>query len=226
MPITSLTAVDLFGGTSASESEKIAQLCTERHYSAGRTIFSRGDPADALFVIKEGLVRLVALADKGTETIVNILKPGAVFGELLLSEEKRAFSAVAATEVRVSAISRRNFLEILSTTPSVSANFIRLLSTRLARVERMFADFGHTWSYHRLARTLLELAEEHGAHAAGGTLIAIRVTHEDLANLIGTTRETVTNQLGKFRKKGLLKRQGRQIVVDVPRLKEYFRTDN
>lgn len=225
MPTTPLSAVDLFKDTSDVERDRIARLCTERRYAAGKSVFSKGDPADALYIVEDGLVKLVSLSDKGTETIVNIFKQGNLFGELLLSEDKRSFSAVAATDARVTAIPRRNLLEILSTVPAVSFNFIRLLSMRLARVERTFAGFGHTWSYHRLAKVLLELAAEHGTKAEGGTLIAMRVTHEDLANLIGTTRETVTNQLGRFRREGLIARRGRQLVVNVARVTAYLKEE-
>lgn len=220
MPLSFPKAVELFEGTSDMDAETIARLCAERRYSRGKTIFSRGDPADAVYIVKDGLVKLVSVSPGGTETIINILKPNTIFGELLLAEDKRAFTAVAETDCAVTMIPRRAFVEILSTVPRVAANFIRLLSKRLARVQRTFADYGHTWSYDRLARVLLRLSEEHGAKVPEGMLITLRITHEELANLIGTTRETVTNQLGKFQRQGLLKRQGRQIIVDVPRLRE------
>src|SRR5512135_256385 len=98
MPFSYTTADELFQGISEPESRKIAALCAERRYRKGATIFSRGAPADSLYIVKEGKVRIVFLSGKGTETILHILKQGAVFGELLLSEEKRAMTAVAATD--------------------------------------------------------------------------------------------------------------------------------
>jgi CRP/FNR family transcriptional regulator, cyclic AMP receptor protein len=110
---------------------------------------------------------------------------------------------------------------LLASIPTVSKNFIRLLSKRLAKVEKEFGDFGHTWSYDRLSKILLQLCEEHGRETPGGTLIPLRLTHEDLANLIGTTRETVTNQMIRFRRMGLVKNQDRFLVVNKTRLKEF-----
>lgn len=221
MPLSFITVDDLFQGLTEAESQKVARFCADRRYRKGATIFSKGDPADSLYIIKEGKVRIVFLSAKGTETILHILKQGAVFGELLLSEERRALTAVAGTEVLVTTIQKRSLMDLLATVPTVSRNFIRILSKRLAKVEKEFGDFGHTWSYHRLTQVLLQLCDEHGQEIPQGTVIPLRLTHEDIANLIGTTRETVTTQLNRFRRMKLVSRQGRNIVVHRRRLEEY-----
>ncbi|OGR22070.1 MAG: hypothetical protein A2559_11130, partial [Deltaproteobacteria bacterium RIFOXYD2_FULL_66_9] len=189
MPLSVNTAVELFHGISETDAQRVARLCAERKYPKDATIFSKGDPANALFIVKEGKVRILSLSDKGAETIVHILKEGEIFGELLLSEEQRAFTAVAGTDALVTVLSKGNLVELLAVLPAIAKNFIRLLSRRLANVEREFGEFGHTWSYNRLAKVLLRLCEEHGKETPKGTLIPLRLTHEDLANLIGTTRE-------------------------------------
>ena len=218
------TVVELFQGIPDIEAQKVARLCTERQYRKGTTIFSKGDPAHSLYIVKDGRVRILSLSDRGTETIVHILKQGAIFGELLLSEEKRAFTAVAGTDALVTVLSKASLEELLGSIPAISKNFIRLLSKRLAKVEREFGDFGHTWSYHRLVKVLLQLCEEHGQETPKGTVIPLRLTHEDLANLIGTTRETVTNQMIRFRRMGIVKHQDRFLLVNKPRLEEFGRS--
>lgn len=218
-----ITAVDLFQGISDPEARRVARLCTERQYRKGTTIFSKGDPAHSLYIVKEGNVRILSLSDKGAETIVHILKEGAIFGELLLSEERRAFTAVADTDARVTVLSKTGLLELLAAIPTVSTNFIRLLSKRLATVEKEYGDFGHTWSYNRLRKVLLRLCEEHGRETPEGIVIPLRLTHEDLANLIGTTRETVTTQMIRFRRLGLVKSRDRFLVVDKRRLAAFDR---
>ena len=222
MPLSVLTAVDLLRGISEADAQRVARLCAERRYPQGTAIFSRDDPADFLGIVKEGLVKLASLSDKGAETTLHILKQGEMFGELLLAEERRAFTATAATDVVVTVVSRRNFLELLSSIPALAGNFIRLLSRRLVKVEREFAAFGHTWSYHRLAMVLLDLAKEHGVKTPKGTKIPVRLTHEDLAKLIGTTRETVTTQMNKLSRKGLIRRDARFIVIDRPKLLKFI----
>lgn len=224
MPLSVNTAVELFQGISETDVQRVARLCTERKYRKGATIFSKGDPSNALFIVKSGKVRILSLSDKGTETIVHILKEGAIFGELLLSEEQRAFTAVAGTDALVTVLPKGSLVELLTAIPTVSKNFVQLLSKRLAKVELEYGDFGHTWSYTRLKNVLLRLCEEHGKETPKGTLIPLRLTHEDLANLIGTTRETVTTQMIRFRRMGLVKRQDRFIVVNKPRLEEFGRS--
>lgn len=223
MPMSFPTAGELLRGFSEAETREFARLGTERRFPAGMTIFSKGDPADSLCILREGYVRLVSISEQGAETILHLLKPGTIFGELLLSEGLRAFTAVAESEAVISFLPKAGFLKFLASFPNGSLNFIRLLSDRLVRIERTFAEFGHTWSYHRLARALLRLAEDHGERTPDGTVIGLRVTHEDLANLIGTTRETVTNQLGRFRRLGLLKK-GRRLVLNEDRLRRFVQT--
>jgi CRP-like cAMP-binding protein len=216
------TGLELFKGVSVAEQERISRLCAERRYSRGATIFSEGDPSDSVFILVEGLVELFSVSPKGGETILYILKPDEIFGELLFSEERRAFNAVASTDTIVTVIPRRNFKEILNSFPTVAWNFIRLLSRRLVRAERDLAGFGHTWSYHRLGKVLLQLSREHGVPTPNGTLIPLRLTHGDLAKLIGTTRETVSTQINRFKKLGLLKRGSTRFVVDTDRLAKFL----
>ena len=224
MPLSVLTAVELFRGVPERDREKISRLCVDRRYPGKATIFARGDPGDSLFLLKEGVVRICSVSEKGGETILHILKPDAIFGELLFSEERRALTAIAGTDVVVTVIPRKNFLEILRSVPVVAENVIRLLSMRLSKVEKEIADFGHTWSYNRLAMVLLELAEEHGVETPAGTRIRLRLTHEDLAKLIGTTRETVTTQVNRFRKNGLVGREGSFFLVNRKELESFLRS--
>ncbi len=223
--ISPLTDAAQLAGVSGAERRRISRLFEERRYAAGSAIFVKGDPADFVGFVKSGLVKLVTESHGRGETLLHILKPGDVFGELLLSEDTRAFTALAGTDADVETISRGNFLRLLSSHPAVSLNFIRVLSRRLVGVERAVADFGHTWSYHRLAKVLLRLADDHGVPAPAGTRIPLALTHAELANMIGTTRETVTAQLIRFKRLGFLRREGRHFVVDRPRLTGFLRAE-
>ena len=223
--VARLTATGLFEGISEEEARKVARLCSERAYPKGATIYSEGDPSDAVYILKEGLVKIISFSEKGAETILHILKPDEIFGALLLAEQTRPFTAVALEDAVVTIIPRERFLELLSLVPTVALNLIKLLSHRLKKVSRELAEFSHSWSYHRLAKVLLELCEEHGDEVPAGTLITLHLTHEDLANLIGTTRETVTTQVNKFERMGLLKRQDRQFIVNRARLTEFIHSE-
>src|SRR5659263_494100 len=129
MPLTYNTAVELFQGISGIETQRVARLCAERQFRKGATIFSKGDPANALYIVKGGKVRILSLSDKGTETIVHILKEGSIFGELLLSEEVRAFTAVAGTDALVTILSKGSLVELLGSIPTISQNFCLLYTS-------------------------------------------------------------------------------------------------
>ncbi len=225
MSLQRLSAVELFGGVSERETRKITELCAERRFRGGATIFGEGDLCESLYILKSGVVKLISISSKGSEAILQILRPGQVFGELLLSRERRAFTALATEDSVVVLISRQNLKKLLSVVPVLALNFIQVLSRRLAEVEYGMAESSHTWSYHRLARVLLNLSEQYGEEVPTGTLIRLRLTHEDLANLIGTTRETVTTQLNRFTRMGLLSRRARQFVVSQPRLNRFIHTE-
>ncbi len=197
----------------------------EKRFPQGATIYAEGAPSGSIYILQSGLVKLISLSEKGQETILHILKPGDVFGELLLSQEKRAFTAIAVESALVTMIPREDFLKLLSLAPEVALNFIRMLSKRLAGVERGLAESSHTWSYHRLAKVLLHLSEQYGEEVPTGTLIKLPLTHEDLANLIGTTRETVTTQLNRFSRMGLLNRRARRLIVTRRRLTEFIHSE-
>lgn len=221
MPLPFQSARELFRGLPGPEEGRIAELLKEKEYPRDAALFYEGSPNEFLYIVRKGLVKLVSLSEKGAETILHILREEDVFGELLLVEGKRPYTAIAATDVAVNTLSRKHFLEVLAGCPAFAHNYARMLSLRLMQVEREFSGMIHAWAYHRLAKELLHLAEDIGIDTRDGTRIALRLTHEDLANLIGTARETVTIQLNKFEEMGLIHREGRNIVVDRSRLREY-----
>jgi CRP-like cAMP-binding protein len=222
--VSSIDGLELLWGVPEPEAGRIGALLVERRFPQGSRIFAPGDPGDSVFILQEGLVKLLTVSHKEAETLLHILKPGEIFGELIFTEEARAFTAVAVTDVTVSLLSRADLIGLLAAVPALALNFIRLLSRRLVKMERIVAEFGHTWSYHRLARGLLRLADEHGIPTPSGVLIPFPITHVELAKLIGTTRETVTAQLIRFRKDGLLRREGRHFVVNRSRLVDFIRS--
>lgn len=222
MPLPFQTSEELFRGIPEGEARKILTLCFERRFPPDSAIFHEGDPANALCIVKSGLVKLVSLSEKGTDSILHILRPGEIFGELIVNEARRPFTAVAMTDATVSILKRKDLLDLFSALPLFLRNFLGMLSARLLRVEQDFADLLNAWAYHRLARELLHLAGDLGVESPGGTVIPLHLTHEDLSNLIGTARETVTIQLHKFEEMGLIRREGRRIIVNRPRMEEYL----
>ncbi|MGE5247297.1 MAG: Crp/Fnr family transcriptional regulator, partial [Verrucomicrobiota bacterium] len=148
--------------------------------------------------------------------------PGELFGELILIDEPRPFAAIALTDIVVAFLPSEKLRHLLSASPGLSRNYLRLVSLRLHEMERSFPTLVHLWPHHRLARELLHLAEDLGNETPRGTRMALRLTHEDLANLIGSSRETVTLLLHKFEEMGLVWREGRDLLLRRKKLEEYL----
>lgn len=214
---------ELFRDLANREFRLIDRRMEEKRFPKGTAIFRGAAPGDSLYVLKEGLVKIVAYSGRGAGTVIYLLRPHDVFGELLLSEERRPFHAMAVTDVRVGVLGRRHFVELLSQVPRFRMNFIRVLSSRLARVEKGVTEFHHARSSHRLARVLLRMCGEDEEETAGGVLLRPPLTHADLAEMIGTTRETVTIQMNRFRRWGLVAARNRHLVVNRSRMADYLR---
>ena len=215
---------ELFLGLTEEESGKVTRRMEEIRFLRGGTIFRKDDPGDSLFALKEGLVKLVAPSEKGAGTILYIFRPTDIFGELLVVEERRPFTALALTDVLAGVLSREDFIELLSGIPRVRLNFIRILSRRLAQIEKGVAEFSHASASQRLAKVLLQICGEHGEETPGGVLLRLSLTHAELAEMIGTTRETVTNQMNRFHRMDLVWNHDRHLVVNRRRMADYVRS--
>ncbi len=217
-----LAANRLFEGLSPPERERAIASCIRKRFARGERIFSTGDRPEFLYLLEAGHVQLVSLEESGAERILNVFRPGDVFGEILLSVDRRPFDAVAVDEARVAIMSRATFLELLHTSPLCGMNFIRLISDRLFDTERDLAALSRTWTRPRLVHLLLKLADNLGQPTPQGTLITVPVTHETLASMIGASRVRVTSYLSQLRREGLLAKQGRLMVIRTEGLKGWL----
>ncbi len=179
-------AGELWQGLSPEEHQQIARVCPERRFSKGGTIFAPGDEPDALYVLKSGLVTLSHLSEGGQESILRVFGPGDVFGELFLTVPARPFLARALTDCVATVIPRETFLRLVSAVPRLGFNFTCILSRHLAELALDRAQSSHKWSSQRLALTLLKLGTAHGVKEQAGTAIALPLTHQILADMIGT----------------------------------------
>lgn len=212
-PEVPLMANRLFDGLPPQERDRAMGACIRKRFSRGERVFSAGDRPEFLYLLEAGHVTLVSTDEKGAERILNIFRPGDVFGEILFSVEQRPFDAVAMDEARIAILPRAAFLEFLQRSNQWGLNFIRMVSDRLFVAERDLAALSRTWTRPRLVHLLLKLAENLGEPDAEGTLIRVPITHEALANMIGASRVRVTSMLSQFQREGLLTKRGRFMVV-------------
>ncbi len=212
-------ASELWQGLSPEQREQVGRLCPERRFSKGSTIFAPGDAPDSLYVLMSGLVTLSHLSEGGQESILRVFGPGDVFGEIFLTVPARPFLAKALTECVVTVIPRNTFLQLVAAIPRMGFNFTRVLSKHLAEMALDRAEASHKWSAQRLALTLVKLGVVHGVEQKGWTAIMLPLTHQIVADMIGTSRETVTRDLRRLRRQGVVRQRGRTLVIKMSRLK-------
>lgn len=218
-----LSQVTLFHALTSDERQALATCLRRRHYAKGQIIFVQGDPGTSLYLIDSGRVKIVLTSDEGKERVLAILGPHDFFGELaLLDGEPRSADAVAQEPCQLWLLQRADFLRYLETRPQVASLLLAVLSRRLRRTNQVVQEAAFLDVPARLARLLLELAEEPGQPGAGGGVIAARLTQSELAGLIGATRESVNKWLGYYERQGLIRCQRGQILVRQPQgLREY-----
>jgi CRP/FNR family transcriptional regulator, cyclic AMP receptor protein len=192
----------------------LAQLTTRRTYPKDTAIFYENEQGDSLFLIVSGRIKVTILGDDGREVILSTLGPGDFFGEMaLLDNEPRSATAIAIIETELLSLSRSDFESFMTRNPSMSIALIRVLTARLRHANHQISTLALLDVYGRVARVLLEMAREEGRRLKDGRITFRRATHQEIANRIGTTRETVTRMLKDLERQSLIVVEGKEIVL-------------
>ncbi len=210
-----LKRINLFHSFKEETLEKLCNLAVETTYQRGQVILGPDDPGDTIYVLRGGRVKLSRFDDRGKEITLAILEEGEFFGEEALAHGERGNGyAEAVDECLVCQVSRTDFEHILAENPDVALAVARQMSERLLGARSQIEALAFHDVPQRLAGALVQLAERHGHHETSGKVrIHLRVTHQELANLIASTRETTTSLLNRFRRDGLLETEGRFFVL-------------
>jgi CRP/FNR family cyclic AMP-dependent transcriptional regulator len=199
------------------DKDEMASMMKERNIKKKGFVYSEGDRADTLYILKEGRIKITHLTEDGRELTIDIIEPGDIFGELTLAgEEERETSAEALADSFICTISRKNFEAFLSMRPHLSLTITKWMGLRLRRIENRFENLIFQDVRTRLTTLLKDLAEKYGEDIEGGRKIAIKLSHQELANLIGATRETVTLELNNMKRRGDIVMEGREFVLPPP----------
>jgi CRP/FNR family transcriptional regulator/CRP/FNR family cyclic AMP-dependent transcriptional regulator len=194
-----LAGVELFSELDGEELAAVATVAQVKSLSKDTVVFHAGDPADAVFVVASGKVKIEVTSSDGREFILTILGAGQVFGEMaLLESAPRSASVITATAVELLVISRDDFHHLLATEPPISRKLLAILSQRLRRANSKMESLAYMDVAGRLARYLLDLARDHGQRIGNGWIVVRRPTHADIAHSIGTSRETVSRLINEF----------------------------
>jgi CRP/FNR family cyclic AMP-dependent transcriptional regulator len=188
-------------------------------------LFAEGDQGDRLYVIVEGKIKLGRTSGDGRENLLAILGPGEMFGELSLFDPgPRTATATAVADSRLIGLGHDALQPWLMRHPEVSIQLLHALARRLRRTNETLADLVFSDVPGRVAKALLDLSTRFGRPAEDGVLVAHELTQEELAQLVGASRETVNKALADFAGRGWLRLEARAVVLlDVERLRRRAR---
>jgi CRP-like cAMP-binding protein len=212
-----LERVPFLAALERSALEHLARVVARRRFEKGDTIFQKEDEGQSLFIVEDGAVRIYVPGLQGADLTLAILGPGDFFGDLsLLDGQPRSAGADAMQETRALILERTDFLDLIRSRPEAALAVMAVVSKRLRETDEMASDLAFLDVGGRLAKRLLELASSHGVRREDGTLLDVNITQEQLANMIGVTRESVNRNLANFRRLGLIANQGRRIIISDP----------
>ncbi len=202
--------------------EEAGVRVAERHFGAKDLIFAPGDPDGHLYFLLSGTVRLYKIYGQYKEATVALLKDGGVFGELSLEEGSRqGVFAEALTDARVAVVRKAVLAEAIRRSPWFAVKLLSCFSERLRHSDAVIESLLDREVSARLATLLVHLADRFGETETNGagTVLKVRLTHQDLANMIVSTREAVSKVMSEFQRDGLIEVRNRRIAIS-PRLAE------
>ena len=224
MDASFLRNVSLFESLNTEELEALAQMTITRNFSKDNVIILAEEEGDALFIIEEGRVKVSILSEDGREVILSMLGDGAVFGELsLLDGKPRSANVIATEDTNLVMLRRQDFLQLVFKVPQIAIALLAELASRLRRTDRQIEGLALLDVTSRISETLLQLASDRGVETEVGVIIQNRPTHQELANMSGTTRETVSRVLKRLEGQGYITCKGR--TISIMREENWIRAD-
>ncbi|HLC29407.1 MAG TPA: Crp/Fnr family transcriptional regulator, partial [Dehalococcoidia bacterium] len=211
---TLLAGIPLFADLAPEELQSLGRRARRQVFQTDETIFYQDDPGQSLYCVTSGIVRIVLSSKEGREAVLVLLRPGEFFGELSLFDgQPRSASAIAMGPTEVAILRRDDFLSFLQEHPQAALTVLAVLSRRLRRTDDLIGDAVFLDLPVRIAKKLLELAETFGEQVEQGVEIAIRLRHQDLANMVGGNRESVSRYLASLEGQGLIRVEKQRITL-------------
>lgn len=220
-----LSKAPLFEALDEQGAKALRANVTEVRLARGQTLFNEGEVGDRLYVVLEGKIKLTRTSPDGRENLLSVLGPSEMFGELSLFDPRpRTASASAVTECRLAGLGHDDLRPWLTGHPEVAVQLLRALAQRLRKTNDVMADLVFTDVPGRVAKALLDLAERFGQPSETGLHVHHDLTQEELAQLVGASRETVNKALADFAARSWLRIEARAVVIlDIERLRKRSR---
>lgn len=224
MDITLLKKVPIFSQLNDEELEKIRGLCVTKKYGKDRLILIEEDTGSSMFLLQKGRVKVSRMSDDGREVILSILESGDFFGEMSLLDGKvRSASVTAIEDSEVLLLRRGDFLRLLEDYPQIAISLLKELAARIRRSDTQIKSLSLQDAMGRVASTLIMLAEDHGKIRHGQLVISRIPLQQDLANMAGTSRETISRVFKYLEEEKLIHRDRRKLLIpDYAKFKRMF----
>ncbi|MBI2266155.1 MAG: Crp/Fnr family transcriptional regulator [Armatimonadetes bacterium] len=211
MEITeALKSVPLFSSLGEEQILLLSRNAVKRGYKKGAILWQKEEKNTGLYVLLAGLLKVVEIHEDGRELTLNIMRPGDSVGEMsLLDGRPHSATVVALEDSECFVIRRDDFLDLFRRNPEIAVSLLNLLAERLRSLSLSATDFKFLDVYHRVARRLLLLCSQSGERE-------LRISHQELANLVGATRENVTRVLDDMEKKEWIRMKKQKILIENP----------
>jgi CRP/FNR family transcriptional regulator, cyclic AMP receptor protein len=220
-----LRRAPLFDGLDDEGARTLRRQMAELKLSRGEHLFMEGDDGDSLYVVIDGKMKLTRAAADGRENLLSVIGPGEMFGELSLFDPRpRTSSASAVTDAVLASLKHEALTPWLRERPDVSLHMLRALAQRLRRANDVTADLVFTDVPGRVAKALLDLAARFGVQREDGLQVNHDLTQEELAQLVGASRETVNKALADFVARGWIQLHPKSVLlIDAERMRRRAR---
>jgi CRP-like cAMP-binding protein len=210
--LDSLRTIPLFAHVDDESLASMGELLIERRIPKHQTIVEEGLPGDYMYVIREGEVKVTKLSGDGREKILELMGPGDFFGEMsLLDDAVRSASVKSLTETRILALSRNDFLKELRSNPDLAMAVIQELTRRVRQMDEQASSLSFQRVKERTQGLLVRLSKDF--ECPDGRRMTPALTHQQIADMVGTSRETVTRVVKRLKAQGWLDQDGKQYVV-------------
>ncbi|MBI1246914.1 cyclic nucleotide-binding domain-containing protein [bacterium] len=212
-----LKACRLFETCTSDQIQSLESTSRVRNVGKGTPVYLPADQADTVLVLASGRVKICHLTSDGKQSILAFIEPGEIFGELaVLNVGSRDEYAEAVEDARIIAIPGEAMRRLMEQHANLCLGITKIIGFRRRRIERRVKNLLYLSNRERVSHLLLELAEQYGKETPAGLELTIRLSHQDLASIVGSTRETVTVVLGAMQTEGLLELGRRKIILKAP----------
>lgn len=214
MNLDILKQINLFSEMSDRDLEKVFHLASRQKYRKDNMILIEEEVGSTMFIILSGRVKISRISDDGREVILSMLSDGDFFGEMsLLDGHTRSANVTASEESELLVIRREEFLQMLKDYPQIAINLLKELAQRIRKSDEHIKSLSLQDATGRVATTLLRIAEDSGMFRKGQVEISELPLQQDLANMAGTSRETISRVIKSLTEDGFLKKQGGKIII-------------